>query len=102
MAEPIPGAITLNYMSLLKSPETVAKQIADLQERTNNGRDGRNIVCYSTHGGTTGTCASVCCVLMDVFGFNFECLYTLEDGYLGWHSWKANHKDTIKKIPTPA
>jgi len=102
LIKPLPGAAQLSYLGVLKSPETVVRQVAELHRRTNGGADGRQILCYSTHGGTSGNCAVVACALMDVFGFKGEAVRTLENGYLGWKRWREQNKELVDSLPVPA
>lgn len=99
---PLPGAVKLGYLGVLKSPEAVRDSVAELQRRTEGGADGRRIVCYSTYGGTSGNCAVVACALMDVFGFKAEAVCTLENGYRGWKSWREQNKAIVDSMPVPA
>merc|ERR1712137_782468 len=102
MADPLPGSAIIGYLTLLKTPEKAVRQVSDLQERTRKGSDGRCICIYSTPGGSTGNCAVLCCVLMDVFGFKEESMCTLEGGYIEWKKWRTKHQDRVRAIPLPA
>jgi len=93
--EPLPGAVSLGFTALTKSPETLSRQLAVL-----DGCRGKTckVVCYSTHGGCTGTCAAACCALLDVFGFDTESVFALENGYVGWAQWAKQNKDEVTKM----
>lgn len=101
MKDPVPGAIHIGYAALLRSPFMVIPQIAELLSRSGHGADGRTIVCYSTHGGTSGNCAAVACALADVFGISDENLCTLSDGYIGWKKWREKNVARYSKLLPP-
>mmetsp|Transcript_81849 Transcript_81849/g.226838 ORF Transcript_81849/g.226838 Transcript_81849/m.226838 type:complete len:352 (+) Transcript_81849:80-1135(+) len=95
-AEMLPRAVPLGYTRLLKSPETLLPELACLKTHADSGLQ---LVSYSTHGTpSNGNCAIVCCLLVDVFGFNAELMHCLEDGYLMWRQWGSKHKEAVDKI----
>merc|ERR1712039_29890 len=46
MSDPLPGARSITYMSLLKTPESVVSEISALQRSTKLGSICKHIVCY--------------------------------------------------------
>eukprot|EP00747_Dinoflagellata_sp_TGD_P069103 gnl/TRDRNA2_/TRDRNA2_155990_c0_seq1.p1 gnl/TRDRNA2_/TRDRNA2_155990_c0~~gnl/TRDRNA2_/TRDRNA2_155990_c0_seq1.p1 ORF type:complete len:460 (+),score=82.65 gnl/TRDRNA2_/TRDRNA2_155990_c0_seq1:120-1499(+) len=79
--DPIPGAIIMEYVALLKTPERYAAILNVLR-----GTPGP-IILYSSKGGVSGNCGAAAGLLVDVFCIDVDNIYRLEDGYLCWVQW---------------
>lgn len=92
----IPGTVSLSYTRLLKSPETLVPELARLQGYADRGI---HFVSYSMSGSpTSGNCAIVCCLLVDVFGFSPGIMHCLEEGYKLWSEWARKNASALEKI----
>lgn len=80
---PLPGAVFLSYLQLLKTPERASRQVARLRE------DGRPLVVYSNKGFSHGSCGMACALLLDVFAFDPALVHRLDGGYAIWCRLKA-------------
>lgn len=86
----------MSQAEVLKRPESAVPALRALR---GHAERGARIVSFSTHGGpTSGNCAVVCCILADVFGFDFEALSCLEDGYLMWRRWAEANASAAERL----
>jgi hypothetical protein len=73
----LPGgaAASFTYFQLLTAPEEVASEVHRLRE------EGKRLLIFSQDGAAMGPCGLVGSLLLDVFGFEDECVFRLQGGF---------------------